>query len=130
MIHEPIPEKLERIGKAVVDSAYRVHKEVGPGLLESAYEECMVHDLRRKSFDVGQKASLPIDFDGHRLKNKLRIDMLVEGEVVVENKAVVEMYPLFGSQLLTYLKVGNKRLGYLINYNVPLKKNGIQRFVV
>lgn len=89
-----------------------------------------MHDLRRKGLEVQQQVALPIEFDGLCLTNKLRIDMLVEGEVVVENKAVVEMYPLFESQLLTYLKVGKKRLGYLINYNTPLIKNGIKRFVV
>lgn len=130
MVHEPISEKLEQIGKEIVDSAYRVHKELGPGLLESVYEECMLHDLRRKGIKVEQQVSLPIEFDGHLLANKLRIDMLVEDEIVVENKAVVEMYSLFESQLLTYLKLGKKRLGYLINYNVPLIKNGIKRFVI
>lgn len=130
MNHEPISEKLEQIGKEIVDSAYRVHKQLGPGLLESVYEECMIHDLRRKGFKVEQQVSLAIEFDGHLLANKLRIDMLVEDAVVVENKAVVDMYPLFESQLLTYLRVGKMRLGYLINYNVTLIKNGIKRFVV
>jgi GxxExxY protein len=73
---------------------------------------------------------LPIEFDGHLLTNKLRIDILVEDEVVVENKAVAEMIPLYTSQTLTYLRVGKKRLGYLINYNVPLIKDGIKRFVI
>ena len=130
MTHEPLSARLEEIGKEIVDSAYRVHKELGPGLLESVYEECMVHDLRRKGFNVQQEVALAIEFDGKVLTNKLRIDMLVESEVVVENKAAVEMYPLFESQLLTYLKVGRKRLGFLINDNVPLIKKGIKRFVV
>lgn len=120
MMHAPIPEKLERIGKEIVDSAYRVHKELGPGLLESVYEECMVYDLRRKGLKVQQQVCLPIEFDGQILTNKLRIDLLVEDEVIVENKAVADVQPLFESQLLTYIKVGKKRLGYLINYNVPL----------
>ncbi len=131
MDFEPISEKLERIGKEIVDSAYRVHKELGPGLLESVYEECMIYDLRRKELMVDEQVFLPIEFDGQVLsQNKLRIDMLVEDEVVVENKAVAEMIPLYSAQTLTYLKVGKKRLGYLINYNVPLIKNGIKRFVI
>lgn len=130
MLHEPIAEKLEQIGKEIADSAYRGHKELGPGLLESVSEECMVHDLRRKGLKVEQQVCVPIEFAGHLLINKLRLDMLVEDKVVVENKAVVEMFPVFESQLLTYLKIGKKRLGYLINYNVPLIKNGIKRFVV
>jgi len=131
MNHEPISEELERIGKEIIDSAYRVHKELGPGLLESVYEECMIYDLRRKGLKVDEQVYVPIAFDGQILKrNKLRIDLLVEDEVIVENKSVVEMTPLFQSQLLTYLKLSKKRLGYLINYNVPLIKNGIKRFVV
>jgi len=131
MEHEAIPDELERIGAAIVDSAYRVHKELGPGLLESVCEECMVYDLRKKGLKVDMQVYLPIEFDGQVLtQNKLRIDMLVEDQVIVENKAVVDMIPLFTSQTLTYLKLGKKRLGYLINYNVPLIKNGIKRFVI
>ena len=130
MNHEPLSDELERIGKEIVDSAYRVHKELGPGLLESVYEECMMYDLKRKGLKVEQQVCVPIEFDGHTLTNNLRMDMLVEDQVVVENKAVVEMYPLFESQLLTYLRLSNKRLGFLINYNVPLIKNGIKRFVI
>ena len=131
MNHEPISEELERIGKEIVDSAYRVHKELGPGLLESVYEECMIYDLRRKGLKVDEQVYVPIEFDGQVLtRNKLRIDLLVEDKVIIENKAVVEMNPLFQSQILTYLKLSKKRLGYLINYNVPLIKNGIKRFVI
>lgn len=131
MKYDPLPEELERIGKEIVDSAYRVHRELGPGLLESVYEECMVYDLRRKGFKVETQVYVPIEFDGQVLKqNKLRIDMLVEDQVVVENKAVIEMIPLFEAQTLTYLRLGRVRLGYLINYNVTLIKNGIKRFVV
>ena len=131
MSHEPISDELERIGKEIVDSAYRVHKELGPGLLESVYEECMIYDLRRKGLRVDEQVYVPIEFDGQVLtRNKLRIDLLVENKVIVENKAVVDMNPVFQSQILTYLKLSKKRLGYLINYNVPLIKNGIKRFVV
>ena len=131
MNHEPISDELERIGKKIVDSAYRVHKELGPGLLESVYEECMVYDLRRKGLKIDEQVYVPIEFDGQILKrNKLRVDLLVEDKVIVENKSVVDMNPLFTSQILTYLKLSKKRLGYLINYNVPLIKNGIKRFVV
>ena len=131
MNFEALTDEQERIGKEIVDSAYRVHKELGPGLLESVYEECMAYDLRKKGLKVEQQVCLPIEFDGHVLKkNKLKIDMVVEGQVVVENKAVVEMIPLFEAQTLTYLRQGKMRLGYLINYNVTLIKKGIKRFVV
>jgi GxxExxY protein len=131
MDYEPLTDELERIGKEIVDSAYRVHKELGPGLLESVYEECMIYDLRRKGLKDDEQVYLPIEFDGQILKqNKLRIDLIVEDKVVVENKAVVEMHPLYEAQTLTYLRLGKMRLGYLINYNVILIKNGIKRFVV
>ncbi len=107
MKYDPLPEELERIGKEIVDSAYRVHKELGPGLLESVYEECMVYDLRRKGFKVETQVYVPIKFDGQVLRqNTLRIDMLVENRVLVENKAVTEMIPLFEAQTLTYLRLG------------------------
>lgn len=131
MKYDPLSEELERIGKEIVDSVCRVHKELGPGLLESVYEECMIYDLRKKGFKVETQVYIPIEFDGQVLKrNKLRIDMLVEDQVVVENKAVAEMIPLFEAQTLTYLRLGKIRLGYLINYNVTLIKNGIKRFVI
>ena len=106
MNYEPLSDELEQIGKEIVDSAYRVHKELGPGLLESVYEECMIYDLKRKGLKVEQQICVPIEFDGHLITNNLRLDLLVEDRVVVENKAVVEMYPLFESQLLTYLRLG------------------------
>lgn len=131
MTYEPLSEDMERIGKEIVDSAYRVHKELGPGLLESVYEECMIYDLRRKGLKVESQVYAPIEFDGKLLThNKLRIDMLVENQVIVENKAVAEMISLFDAQTLTYLRIGKMRLGYLINFNVTLIKNGIKRFVV
>lgn len=131
MTYEPLSEDMERIGKEIVDSAYRVHKELGPGLLESVYEECMIYDLRRKGLKVESQVYVPIEFDGQLLThNRLRIDMLVEDRVIVENKAVAEMIALFDAQTLTYLRIGKMRLGYLINFNVTLIKNGIKRFVI
>ncbi|WP_372808424.1 GxxExxY protein [Pontiella sp.] len=131
MNYEPLPDELERIGKEIVDSAYRVHQELGPGLLESVYEECMVSHLRKNGLKVEVQDCLPVEFDGQVLQqNKVRIDMVVEDKVVVENKAVSEMNPLFETQTLNYLRLGEMRLGYLINYNVTLIKNGIKRFVI
>jgi len=131
MNFDPISDHVEKIAAEIVDCAYQVHKGLGSGLLESVYEECMVYSLRKKGLRVDQQVYVPIEFDGHILKqNKLRIDLLVENEVIIENKSVVEMNPLFESQLLTYLRLSKKRLGFLINYNVPLIKKGIKRFVV
>lgn len=131
MSYEPLSDELEKIGKEIVDSAYRVHKELGPGLLESVYEKCMVYDLRRKGLNVETQVCLPIEFDGQVLEQSMfRIDMVVEGMVVVENKAVAEMIPLYQAQTLTYLRLGKMRLGYLINYNETLIKNGIKRIII
>lgn len=131
MNYEPLSDELEKIGKEIVDSAYRVHKELGPGLLESVYEECMVYDLRRKGYKVKTQVYLPIEFDGQVLEqNRFKIDMVVEDLVVVENKAVAEMTPLYQAQTLTYLRMGKMRLGYLINYNVTLIKDGIKRIII
>jgi len=126
----PVSEYLDSIGKQIVDSAYRVHSELGPGLLESVYEECMIFDLIQKGLQVTSQVEVPITFSEQPLKSKLRLDILVEGSVIIELKAVEKMIPLYQAQLLTYLRLSKKRLGYLINFNVPLIKNGIQRIVL
>lgn len=131
MGYEPIPAEQEMIGREIVDAALKVHKAMGPGLLESVYEECMSYELRKRGLQVEEQVCVPIEYDGAELtRNKLRMDMLVGNEVVVENKAVLEMNPIFEAQILTYLRLSRKRLGFLINYNVPLMKSGIKRFVV
>jgi GxxExxY protein len=122
-------ENIEAIGKDIVDSAYKVHKEFGPGLLESAYQACHVYELRKRGRIVQAEMTLPIEYDGQKFDEGYRIDELVEGLVIVENKAVDEVHPIHFAQLLTYLKLKNVKLGFLINWNVKLIKNGIQRVV-
>jgi GxxExxY protein len=129
-IFDPIPIQLDRIGKEIVDSAYRVHSEMGPGLLESVYEECMIYDMRGKGLLVENQVEIPLRFFENNLKSKLRLDLLVEKSIVVELKAVEKIHSLFEAQLLTYLNLSKRRLGYLINFNVPLIKNGIRRIVL
>lgn len=127
---EPISAETERIAKQIVDAALQVHKALGPGLLESVYETCLVYELNQRGFKVETQVNVPIIYKGIRLDAGLRLDMLVEDLVIVELKAVETMTPLFDAQLLTYLKLTQHRLGLLINFNVSLIKDGIKRLVL
>ena len=120
---------IETIAKDIVDAAYKVHKEFGPGLLESAYQACHVYELRKRGRIVQAELTLPIEYDGQEFDEGYRIDELVDGLVIVENKAVDDVHPIHMAQLLTYMKLKNVKLGFLINWNVKLIKNGIQRVV-
>ena len=120
---------IEAIAKDIVDAAYRVHKEFGPGLLESAYQACHTYELRKRGHIVFTELKLPILYDGQEFDEGYRIDELVDELVIVENKSVDEIHPIHMAQLLTYLKLKNVKLGFLINWNVKLIKNGIQRVV-
>ncbi|MDP8202643.1 MAG: GxxExxY protein [Candidatus Tenebribacter burtonii] len=122
-------EKLEKIGKQIVDSAYHVHKELGPGLLESAYERCIVVELIDRGLKVERQVKLPIVYKEKILENGYRLDLLVENEIIIELKTVDYILPVHVAQLISYLKLSGKQLGYLINFKVDLIKNGIQRKV-
>ena len=124
-----LPERVERIGKIIVNCAYRVHKNIGPGLLESVYEKCLVYELRKTGLKVKTQVDIPFRYDGKDLDLKLRLDILVEDSIVIELKAVDEMHPVFQAQLISYLKFTNNQLGFLINFNVPLIKDGIKRII-
>ncbi len=126
---QPIPLEVERIGKTVLDAAYKVHTVLGPGLLESVYQTAMKHVLEKNGVRVETEVKLPIMFEGVRLESALRIDMWVANCVIVELKSVEKMNPVYEAQLLTYLRLSGTRLGYLINFNVPHLKDSIQRFV-
>jgi len=121
--------ELEAIGKQIVDSAIAVHRALGPGLLESAYQFCLAYELRKRGLQVETEVPQPVFYDGQRLDVGYRLDMLVENTVIIENKAVETLLPVHEAQLLTYLRLRDCRLGYLINWNVPLIKNGIKRMV-
>jgi GxxExxY protein len=125
----PIPAEIEAIGKAVVDSAFRVHSQLGAGLLESVYEICLEHELHKRGVPVQRQVLLPIVYDGTKLDGGLRLDLLVNDLVIVEVKAVERHLPIFEAQLLTYLKLAEKRLGFIVNFNVPLIRDGIKRMV-
>ena len=117
---------LDALGRVIVDSAVKVHKTLGPGLLELVY--CLAHELKKRAIPVKQQLSLPVYYDGERIDGGLRLDLLVDDSVIVEIKAVEKSNPIHQAQLHTYLKLTGLRLGYLINFNVRLMTDGIQRY--
>ncbi len=124
-----LTEREEYIGRKIVNAAYEVHKELGPGLLEKVYETCMTQVLREDKIIVVRQTLLPISFKGVEYQDALRLDLLVEDLVVCEIKATDTLNPVWQAQILSHLKLSRKNLGYLINFNVPLIKHGIQRFI-
>jgi len=124
---EPIPEGTNRIARQIVDSAFKVHSTLGPGLLESVYEACLVYELTKRGLAVKSQVELPLQYDGMTLPTALRLDLVVEDLIIVEVKAVESLVPVHTAQVLTYLKLTGQRLGFLINFNSALIKNGIKR---
>ena len=129
-VFQPIPADVERIGKVVLNAAFKVHTNLGPGLLESVYQVAMKHALEKSGVAVKTDVKLPIMFEGIKLDSGLQLDLLVEKCVIVELKSVERMNQLYQKQLLTYLRLSRIRLGFLINFNVPVLKDGIVRRVV
>lgn len=127
---DKLPVEIERVATEIVDSAYKVHRELGPGLLESIYETCLAYELTKRGLRVERQVQSPVIYDGVKLDAGLRIDLLVEGLVIVENKAVEKMIPLFEAQVLTYLKLTQKRLGLLINFNVAVFTEAVKRIIL
>jgi GxxExxY protein len=119
----------EQIGKIIINSAFKLHKALGPGLLEKVYEVCLAHELQKSNLFIQRQLDVPIQYDGLQFKEGLRLDLLVEKKVVVEIKAIEMVNPVWEAQILSHLKLTNLNLGYLINFNVPLIKNGIRRFI-
>ncbi len=119
----------EDIGHTVIGAAIKVHSAVGPGLLESAYETCLIYELEKKRMDVQSQISIPIRYEDLTIENGYRIDLLVGGLVVVELKSVPAILPVHRGQLLGYLKLGGFRLGLLLNFNVAHMRDGIVRLV-
>ena len=122
-------DRIESVGKTVVYSAVRVHRQLGPGLLESAYQACLALELRESGLQVYTEVKLPIEYMGRRVEDGYRIDMLVDNLVIVENKTVERVLPIHKAQLLTYLELSGTWLGFLLNWHSRLMKHGIHRFV-
>lgn len=127
---EPITQEEDRIATLIVGSAFAVHKALGPGLLESIYEICFCHELAKRKLTFERQKTIPIVYDGIRFEDSPRIDVMVEGKVICELKAVDAILPVHKAQLISYLKLSKKRLGFLINFNVPRIKEGIERFAL
>jgi GxxExxY protein len=119
--------ELNNITAAIVDSSLKVHTELGPGLLESTYEACLMHELRKRGLNVRNQVDQPVLYDGITIDVGYRLDLLVEEAVIIELKSVDAIVPIHKAQLLSYLKLGRKKIGLLLNFNVERMKDGIIR---
>ena len=125
-----IPEDVDAVAREIVDSAFRVHQTLGPGLLESTYEACLRHELTKRGRSARAQVPISIVYDGVRLEVGFRMDRLVDECVVVELKAIDRLAPVVEAQMLTYLRLSRMRLGLLVNFNVVRIKDGIRRFAL
>lgn len=121
--------ELNKLATQVVDACFQVHKEMGPGLLENIYVFCLEKEFQLRGLKANREVFVPLYYKGIELAKDFRIDILVEDEIVLEIKSVEIMHPVFDAQIISYLKIADKKLGFLINFNVPLIKDGIKRFV-
>ena len=122
-------EKINKITENIIGAAIAVHRALGPGLLESAYEACLAYELVDRRMSVERQKALPVVYRGVNVDCGYRIDLLVEREVIVELKAVEKLDPIHQAQLLSYLKLSGCKVGLLINFNVKILKSGIRRFI-
>ena len=120
----------EKTTEAIIAAAIEVHKALGPGLLESAYQQCLCHELTLRGLSFATQVELPVVYKGVKLDCGYRADFVVEGNIIVELKAIERLLPIHEAQLMTHLKIGGFRVGLLINFNVPLLKDGIVRRVM
>ena len=130
MNYKPLSKREESIAEKVVDAAYTVHKILGPGLLEKVYEVCFCHEISKRGLKNQRQVDIPIVYDGMTFDEGLRIDVLVEELIICELKAVDQMNSVWEAQIISHLKLTGNRLGFLINFNVPLIKNGIKRIIL
>lgn len=125
-----LSDKEEYIAKQIVDIAIKIHKELGPGLLESVYAKCFYYELLNREINFEKQKEVPIIYQSLVIDEGLRLDLLVEDLVIVEFKAQENYHPVWEAQLLSYLKLTSKRLGFLVNFHVPLMKDGIKRLIL
>jgi GxxExxY protein len=130
MNYSPVSAHEDFLGRQIVNAAYQVHKSLGPGLLEKIYEACMFHELMKLGIPVSRQVTLPIFYDGIEFEEGLRLDLLVDNKVVTEIKAMEAVNAVWTAQVISQLKMTNLRLGYLINFHVPLIKEGIKRIIL
>lgn len=120
---------LDTLATRILDCAFKVHRTLGPGLFESVYQRCLRHELLKAGMNVRCEVMVPLNYDGTHLDFSFKLDMIVEESIIIENKAVESLHPIHAAQLLTYLRLTQAPLGYLINWNVRLLKQGIKRMV-
>lgn len=128
--YAPLPSGTERLAREIVDACYVVHHEMGPGLLESIYEECLHYELTSRKLAVQRQVQVPLQFKGNRLPATLRLDLMVEDTVILELKCVRAFEPVHTAQLLSYLRLTSKRLGFLLNFHVASFSSGIKRLIL
>jgi GxxExxY protein len=121
-----LPEN--RITAQLMDSLVAVHKALGPGLLESVYEKCLCHELRKRNLNIREQVALPLHYDNLIFDSALRLDLVIEDQIIVELKSVDMLLPVHKAQLLSYLRLSGMPVGFLVNFNVPLIKDGVRRF--
>ncbi|PJJ10490.1 GxxExxY protein [Flavobacterium sp. 1] len=122
-------DKYEELAKQIFLASLEVHKIMGPGLLESVYEMCLLRELQLRNVSAESQVGIPLQFKGFDLSKEYKIDILVEKEIIIELKSVDTILPVHQAQIISYLKLADKRMGFLINFNVPIIKNGFKRFV-
>ena len=125
----PLSREIEELSRNLVDSAFKVHQTLGPGLLESVYEACLCVELKKRGIRYKSQAQIPLVYEGVSIDAGLRLDLLVESSIILETKSVERLLPVHQSQLLTYLKLADLHLGLLINFNVALLKQGVRRII-
>lgn len=129
-MHNKLSEKEEYLATQIVDIAIKIHKGLGPGLLESVYEKCFVYELQERGISFQRQKEVPIIYKTLHIEDGLRLDLLVDDLVIIELKAQENYHPVWEAQLLSHLKLTSRRLGILINFHVPLMKNGIKRLIL
>lgn len=120
---------LNKLSHSIIECAIKVHSTLGPGLLESTYQTCLVHELKKRGLKVESEVPLPVIYDGEKIEVGYRIDILVENSIILEIKAIEKTIPIHEAQLLSYLKMSGKTVGLLLNFNVRMMKSGITRMV-
>lgn len=121
--------RYEKLAKEIFLASLEVHKIMGPGLLESVYEMCLLRELQLRNISAESQVTIPLQYKGFNLTKEYKIDILVEEQIIIELKSVDSILPVHEAQLISYLKLADKRMGFLINFNVPLIKSGFRRFV-
>jgi GxxExxY protein len=129
-MYSKLSEREEFLATQIVDIAFKIHKQLGPGLLESVYSKCFYYELSCREISFEREKAVPVIFNDLKIDDGLRLDCLVESSIILEFKAQENYHPVWDAQLMSYLKLTNKRLGFLINFHVPLIKEGIKRIII